>query len=176
MQRRQHTNFSTVQSSGAILPVDLLQRVALLDPALAGLTPESYHLLKTERLNEAINHSWNRLLGAWAIFKAARERLPEKETGTTLTRERWLLPLFSELGYGRLPIAKTVEVHDKSYPISHLWQQTPIHLVGCGVDLDHLTRGVAGAARSSPHSLVQELLNRSDSYLWGFVSNGLGLR
>ncbi len=176
MQRRQHTIFSTVQSSGAILPMDLLQRVALLDPALNGLNPESYHLLKTERLNEAINHSWNRLLGAWAIFKAAREKLPERETGTTLTRERWLLPLFSELGYGRLPIAKNVEVGDKSYPISHLWQQTPIHLVGCGVDLDRMTRGVAGAARSSPHSLVQELLNRSDSYLWGFVSNGLGLR
>lgn len=176
MQRRQHTMFSTVRSEGAILPMDLLQRIALLDPALEGLTPECYHLLKTERLNEAINHSWNRLLGAWAIFKAARDRLPEKETGTTLTRERWLLPLFSELGYGRLPIAKTVEVHDKSYPISHLWQQVPIHLVGCGVEMDHLTRGVAGAARSSPHSLVQELLNRSDSYLWGFVSNGLSLR
>lgn len=176
MQRRQQTIFSTVQSSGAILPMDLLQRIALLEPALEGLTPECYHLLKTERLNEAINHSWNRLLGAWAIFKAARDKLPEREMGTTLTRERWLLPLFSELGYGRLPIAKTVEVHEKSYPISHLWQQTPIHLVGCGVDLDHMTRGVAGAARSSPHSLVQELLNRSDSYLWGFVSNGLLLR
>jgi hypothetical protein len=176
MQRRQHTIFSTVQSSGAILPMDLLQRIALLDSALDGLTPECYHLLKTERLNEAINHSWNRLLGAWAIFKVARERLPERETGTTLTRERWLLPLFSELGYGRLPIAKNVGVHDKSYPISHLWQQTPIHLIGCGVDLDHMTRGVAGAARSSPHSLVQELLNRSDSYLWGFVSNGVRLR
>ncbi len=176
MQRRQHTIFSTVRSEGAILPMDLLQRIAVLDPALDGLTSESYHLLTTERLNEAINHSWNRLLGAWAIFKAARDKLPERDTGTTLTRERWLLPLFSELGYGRLPIAKNIEVHGKSYPISHLWQQTPIHLVGCGVDLDHMTRGVAGAARSSPHSLVQELLNRSDSYLWGFVSNGLLLR
>jgi hypothetical protein len=176
MQRRQHTIFTTVQSSGANLPMDLLQRVALLDPALEGLNSESYHLLKTERLGEVINHSWNRLLGAWTIFKASRDKLPERETGTTLTRERWLLPLFSELGYGRLPIAKNIEVHDKSYPISHLWQQTPIHLVGCNVDLDHMTRGVAGAARSSPHSLVQELLNRSDSYLWGFVSNGLRLR
>jgi Eco57I restriction-modification methylase len=176
MQRRQHTMFSTVQSEGAILPMDLLQRIALLDPALDGLAPESYHLLKTERLNEAINHSWNRLMGAWSIFKAARDKLPEREMGTTLTRERWLLPLFSELGFGRLSIAKNVEVQNKSYPISHLWQQAPIHLVGCGVDLDHMTRGVAGAARSSPHSLVQELLNHSDSYLWGFVSNGLRLR
>src|SRR5207237_4597402 len=33
-----------------------------------------------------------------------------------------------------------------------------------------------GATRSSPHSLVQELLNRSESHMWGIVSNGLKLR
>ena len=42
--------------------------------------------------------------------------------------------------------------------------------------MDKRTSGVAGAARMSPHSLVQELLNRSESYLWGIVSNGLALR
>ena len=176
MQRRQQTIFTTVHSEGAILPMDLLQRIALLDPALDALTPEAYHLLKTERLNEAINRSWNRLLSAWTIFKAAREKLPERDTGTTLTRERWLLPLFGELGYGRLPTAKAIEINDKSYPISHFWQQVPIHLVGCAIDLDRMTRGVVGAARSSPSSMVQELLNRSESSLWGFVSNGLRLR
>src|SRR5437764_3750776 len=30
--------------------------------------------------------------------------------------------------------------------------------------------------RSSPHSLLQEFLNRSDQHLWGIVSNGLRLR
>jgi hypothetical protein len=102
MQRRQHTIFTTVRSEGAILPADLLARVATFDPNLPGLTPDSYYLLKTEKLNEAINRSWNRLLSAWGTFKAAREKLPEKDMGTTLTRERWLLPLFAELGYGRL--------------------------------------------------------------------------
>src|SRR5207249_9770944 len=52
----------------------------------------------------------------------------------------------------------------------------PVHLVGWRVDLDRRTPGLAGAARRSPHSLVQELLNRSDDHLWGFVSNGLRLR
>ncbi len=99
--RRQQAVFTTVRSEGSILPVDLLQRVAQGDPNLNGLTPEAYNLLKTEKINEAINHSWNRLLSAWAAFKAAQEKLPEKDLGTTLTRERWLLPLFHELGYGR---------------------------------------------------------------------------
>jgi len=38
------------------------------------------------------------------------------------------------------------------------------------------TPGVAGAARMSPHSMVQEFLNRSGQHLWGVVSNGLKLR
>lgn len=176
MQRRQHTIFTTVRSEGAILPPDLLTRIATLDPNLPGLTPDNYNLLKSEKLNEAINRSWNRLLNAWGTFKSSREKLPEKDAGTTLTRERWLLPLFAELGYGRLLTARAIEVNDKSYAISHGWQHTPIHLVSFRVDLDQYSRSVAGAARNSPHSLVQELLNRSEGHLWGIVSNGLRLR
>jgi hypothetical protein len=82
-------------------------------------------------------------------------------------RERWLLPLFSELGYGRLLTAKAIEVDGKSYPVSHGWQHTPIYLVGCQVDLDRRAAGVAGASRSAPHGVVQEQLNRSDRHLWG---------
>jgi len=175
-QKRHQTIFTTVRSEGAILPMDLLQRIAQGDANLQGLTPESYHLFKTEKLNEAINRSWNRLLSAWTAFKAAREKLPEHDAGTTLTRERWLLILFSELGYGRLLTIKPIEVHDRSYSISHGWQNTPIQLVSYKVDLDHYTRTAAGSFRSSPHSLMQELLNRSDTHLWGFVSNGLRLR
>ncbi len=174
-KRGQQAIFTTVRSEGAILPTDLLQRVAQGDTTLGGLTPDAYHL-SGEKLNEAINRAWNHMLAAWTVFKAGREKLPANDAGTTLTRERWLLPLFSELGYGRLLTSRAIEIGDKSYPVSHGWQHTPIHLVSFKVDLDHFSRGIAGAARSSPHSLVQELLNRSESHLWGVVSNGLQLR
>jgi len=174
-RRSQQTIFTTVRSEGAILPIDLLQRVAQGDTSLGGLTPDAYHL-PGEKLNEAINRAWNHMLAVWTAFKTAREKLPANDAGTTLTRERWLLPLFSELGYGRLLTARAIEIGDKSYPVSHCWQHTPMHLVSFKLDLDHFTRGVAGASRSSPHSLVQELLNRSESHLWGIVSNGLQLR
>lgn len=173
--RRYHTTFTTVRSEGAMLPVDLLQRIVQVDPNLDGLRPEDYHL-SGEKLNEAINRSWNRLLSAWAAFQSAREKLPGGDAGTTITRERWLLPLFNELGYGRLIAAKPIDVGEKSYAVSHSWQHTPIHLVSFKVDLDHASRGMAGASRISPHSLVQELLNRSEEHLWSFVSSGLKLR
>jgi hypothetical protein len=176
MQVRRKDIFTTIRTEGSILPPDLLQRIDAGDHELEGLEPEDYHLARGERLNEAINRSWNRLLGVWASFKAGLEKLPADDPATTITRERWLLVLFQELGYGRLLTNRAVEIDGKSYPISHVWQHTPIHLVGCRINLDRRTTGVAGAARTSPHSLVQEYLNRSSEHLWGFVSNGFVLR
>ncbi|MCX7802174.1 MAG: N-6 DNA methylase, partial [Meiothermus ruber] len=163
-----------VKTVGGLLPSELLQRVAALDRGLGGLEADDYHLVG-ERIPEAISRSWGRMLAVWASFRAAGTGLPAGEAATSLTREKLLLPLFAELGYGRLPLARGLEVAGKPYPISHLWNGVPIHLVGVGVDLDRRTPGAVGAARQSPHGLVQEYLNRSEA-LWGFVSNGLKLR
>lgn len=176
MQTNRRNAFTTIRTDGGLLPADLLVRIAEGDRSIDGLTPESYHLAKSERLNEAATRAWNRLQGAWEGFRGGMDRLPESDAGTTLTRERWLLILFQELGYGRLKTARAVEIDGKSYPISHVWQATPIHLVSFRQELDRRTPGARGASRVSPHSLVQELLSRSDDHLWGFVSNGLRLR
>lgn len=173
---RPRTPFTTVKSEGALLPADFLARVAEGGKDVPGLTPESYHLPPREKLSEAITRSWNRLLGFWAAFQTATADLKPDDPATGLTRDKWLLPLFQELGYGRLPAGKGFEIEGKSYPISHVWQNTPIHLLGRNVDLDRATKGVAGAARRSPHGLMQEFLNRHEGHLWGFVTNGLKLR
>jgi hypothetical protein len=176
MSTRTLAAFSTIRTEGAMLPSDILVRVASGDKSLGGLEESSYHLAPGEKIGEATNRAWNRLQAAWANFQSAREKLAGTDTGTSLTRERWLLPLFQLLDYGRLQAAKAEEIGGKSYAISHAWQQTPIHLVGCNVDLDRRIQTAAGGMRSSPHSLLQELLNRSDQHLWGIVSNGLRLR
>lgn len=178
MSRRRTTGdtvFAAVHTEGAVLPPDLLARLVEGDGNLEGLSPDSYHLAG-EKPGEAISRAWNRLLGVWVAFEDARQALPEADLGTSLTRERWLLPLFQELGYGRVQTHRAEAVGGKHYPISHRWGNLPIHLVGCRVDLDRRTPGVAGAARVSPHGLVQEFLNRSDDHLWAFLSNGLRLR
>src|SRR4028118_1317957 len=102
MKLRGNNVFTTLRVEGSILPPDLLQRIAEGDKDLDGLSPSSYYLLEGEKLNEAINRSWNRLRGAWASFQGAVAKLPAKDVGTTVTRDRFLLPLFQELGYGRL--------------------------------------------------------------------------
>jgi hypothetical protein len=171
---RSTETFVTVRVEGAILPVDLLQRVAAGDPRLEGLRPEDYHLAG-EKVNEATNHAWNRLLPVCDAFKAAAEKLPAGDSGPSLTLNKWLLPLWRALEYGQLDAARPFEIDGKSYPISHVRYHSPIHLAGLHQDLDRRVE-MAGGKRPSPHGLVQEFLNRSTAHLWGFVSNGLKLR
>lgn len=169
-------DFATIRSEGALLPPDLLARIQANDPDLPHLSAKDYHLPGGMRLNEAASRAWNALRGAWASFQEVRARLPEDDPGTSPSRERWLLPLFQELGYGRLETRERVEIEGRSYALSHGYKHAPIHLVGCNVSLETRSKGVAGAAYASPHSLVQEFLNRRDDNLWGVVSNGLRLR
>ncbi|MFQ5401576.1 MAG: Eco57I restriction-modification methylase domain-containing protein, partial [Anaerolineae bacterium] len=172
MQTVARSNFTTVKTEGAILPPDLLQRIA--DGKMEGLKPADYHLSPDERLNEAINRAWNRCLGVWQSFNEQRQKLPVADRGTSLTRERWLLILFQELGYGRLSFQRQLKLEDgATYPISHRWgQHTPIHLVSFRQELERRDPAI----KRSPHSLMQEFLNRSDDHLWGFISNGLSLQ
>ena len=167
---------TTIRSEGGLLPADILARVSELDPDLGGLAASDYHLASNERLGEAIARSWARLTAAWEAFSTDRDGLRASDHAGRLTRERWLLPLFSELGYGRLVQQSAVEVDVKTYAVFCEYNHSPVHLVGAGVPLDRRTAGVRGAADQSPHSVVQELLNRSRERLWGMVTNGLSLR
>src|SRR5215813_3711285 len=169
-------DFQTIHSEGGLLPPDLLRRI--LDPKekLDGTRPEDYGLPQSERLNDVITQSWNRLRKHWAEFRTAAANLPEGEAGTGLTNDRWSLPVLRELGFGLLPTSAGPEIGGRSYAISRFFGPVPVHLVGCGLSLDRRAAGQRGAAVANPHGLVQDFLNRSPEHLWGIASNGLRLR
>ena len=174
-QKRAHALFATVKSEGAILPMDLLQRISNPQNAqLAGLTPDDYNLPAIP-LHEAISRDWSVLLGLWRRFRNERHGWTEYQR-TEKTRTRWLLPLFGVLGYTSLKGQATIMVGERSYTISHTQERIPVHLVSYTTSLDHSVTGNRGERQSSPHSLVQELLNHSPEHLWGIVTNGLILR
>ncbi len=173
--RQKANQFQTIRTEGAILPPDVLRRITA--QSVDGVSPESYHLPPSVKLNESISHSWNLLRAHWKAFQEARKSMAStEETGTSVTNERWMLPFFQELGYGRLVTSKAPEIDGRLYPIERFYNHAPIHLIGCRLPLDRRTKGARGAATSSPHSMVQEYLNRSEESLWGMVSNGLQLR
>jgi len=168
-----------VRIQGGLLPGSLLPRLAGGKAAgIGGLTGADYGLAQAETVREAANRVWAYLTTVWSGYRTALADLPDSDRATTLTRDRWLQILLDQLGYGRVPLtgAGGVEVDGKSFPVSHLWNNVPTHLLGARVDLDRRTAGVAGAAGQAPQSMVQELLNRSDDHLWAILSNGLILR
>ncbi len=158
------------------MPLDLLRRV--LDPKakLEGTAPEDYGLPHSERLNEVITQSWNRLRKHWAEFCNAAASLSEGQAGTAITNDKWTLPLLRELDFGPLPTTPARQIAERAYAISRFLGPVPVHLVGPGVSLDRRAAGVRGAASANPHGLVQEFLNRCPESLWAIVSNGLCLR
>ena len=181
--------FRSIRTVGAVLPSEALARA--VDLGMPGQRVEDYQLTPGMTAGTAIARAWDAALGAHRAWQAALERLPTGDPATGLTRERWLLPLLYELGYGRpdvlpagidLPagLAGGDTLH---FPISHrlAWPDgtaepavtVPLHLVGAGVALDTRTYGVAARA---PQSMVQDYLNRDRHCLWGIVSNGHVLR
>ena len=172
------SEFINIRTEGGLLPIELLRRIAAGEnKKVAFLTSHDYHL-GGERLNEAVTRAWTLARGHWERFKQKREKVPSDDVGTTVTRSEWLLPLFKILEYGQLQRAKSHEIEGKTYPISHEAKEPVlIHLVGFGQNIDRRdTENKGGSQRMSPHSMVQELLNRSDAYTWAFLSNGLKFR
>ncbi|MCB1100442.1 MAG: hypothetical protein KDN22_33065 [Verrucomicrobiae bacterium] len=168
----------TITTQGGLLPAEFL--AALLDglgkDKIPGLKPSDYHLPGSEKPSEAINRAWNYLRGRWEDFHNLADGLTKAEPGTGKTRDAFLLPLFRELGYGQLEKATLREIDGREYPVSHHYGATPIHLLGVNVEIDRRNPGIPGAAKMSPHAMVQEFLNRSDDNLWAFLTNGYRLR
>jgi hypothetical protein len=181
--------FGSVRAIGTVLPSEALARA--VDLRMPGQSADDYQLTPGMSVNAAAARAWDAALGAHRAWKSALHHLPPADPATKLTRERWLLPLFYELGYGRpetlaagvdLPpgLGETEPAH---FPISHrlTWPPgapdptvaVPLHLLGAGVTLDSRTHGVTARA---PQSMLQDLLNRARPCLWGIVSNGHTLR
>ncbi len=180
--------FKAVRTVGTALPAEAIPRANEL--RMPGQTAEAYQLSPGMAVNGAIARAWEAMLAAHRAWRAALERLPEGDAATKLTRDKWLLPLLYELGWGRPDVvsgglavpAGLGETEARHFPISHrvAWPDAanaaawvPLHLVGAGVDLDTRTAGVTARA---PQAMVQDYLNREDRALWAIVSNGRQLR
>src|ERR1017187_5266874 len=112
--------FATISTEGGLLPSDLISRLVNDTRSLPGTREEDYRLTPGRQLREIINRSWNDLLGARQAFQPQVARLSTGDHTAPLTWERWLLPLFAELGYGRLErFPEALTIGDKDYPISH---------------------------------------------------------
>ncbi|MFN7910793.1 MAG: Eco57I restriction-modification methylase domain-containing protein [Bacteroidota bacterium] len=167
-------SFSSINIQGNIISSEILDKIRSEDKFKHQL-PEAFGLARTASLRDEIGLSWALLRSHWQAYKKRLENLPKGDTGTSLTREKWITPLLSELGYA-IGIQKAQLINGKSYAISHTTSNKgdfPIHIMGYNDDLDK--RRDVGGPRLSPHALVQEYLNNTE-HLYGIVTNGRHLR
>ena len=175
-------SFPAVHSTGGLFPRSVLRAVFQLSHhQLPKCTKDTYGLPDGTSINSAIEQSWSYLSSRWATFQQALQDVDENDALQGLTWNMWLRPLFKELGYGELQLLKDQHrfAFDGSVSqINHRWGGVPIHLMGYQTQLDKRKKGVQGGAKTSPHSLVQQFLNQSDTdeHMWGFLSNGQQLR
>lgn len=167
--------FTAIRSEGGLLPEDMLEKIA--SGEAEGQKAEDFGLPKGRRLTDEIQRVWSDAHDLWDIFQRRRDSLPEKDPyGTTLTRERWIVPLLADpqiFAYELKFQTAAFSVDGLSFPISHFAGEPkdnpPVDIEGFKIDLDHR----APKLRTSPRAMVQEFLNHSEPHVWGIVTNGL---
>ncbi|MDW7972432.1 MAG: N-6 DNA methylase [Thermodesulfovibrio sp.] len=168
-------SFPAIKIEGGLFSPDILEK--LLAGEILGQSPQDFGIRGKKTLTDEIAFVFSEAHAQWDIFKRRLERLPEGDLATTVTRDSWMLPFLSLLGYEVHYNPRAYDVDGATFAISHRAggndDSPPIHIVGIRQELGRLSP--TGRPRLSPHALVQEFLNRTE-HLWGIVTNGEVLR
>jgi len=168
-------NFPSIEIQGSILSSDLLAKIRSEQASFQqgkDFNPD----LTNAKLKDEISLAWQEAKGQWTIYKSKLARLKDGETGTTETRNFWISPLLTNLGYNLTFDRKGEELNGKSFPIGYRdssLDNFPVYVGGYHESLDK--RPENKQLRVSPHAMVQEYLNYSE-HLYGMVTNGRQLR
>lgn len=166
--------YSSINIQGNIISSEILDKIRT-DENFHHQKPEAFGLARGASLRDEIGMAWAILRTHYQTYHKRLEMLPAGDTGTSLTREKWIVPLLTELGYETGKQLRQ-EINGKSYAISHGASNRgmlPIHIMGFNDDLDR--RRETGGPRLSPHALAQEYLNNTE-HLFALVTNGKQLR
>ncbi len=168
-------NFPSIDIQGSILSTDLLAKIRS-EQATFQQGKDFNPDLTNAKLKDEISLAWQEAKGQWTIYKSKLTRLKEGETGTTETRNFWISPILTNLGYNLTFDRKGEELNGKSFPIGYRdssLDNFPVYVGGYHESLDK--RPENKQLRVSPHAMVQEYLNYSE-HLYGMVTNGRQLR
>ena len=167
--------YATIDIEGGLFSSDLIERIGEGDASIEGQRAVDFELPRNRSLSEEIQRAFSDSRVYWDAFGRRLER--SQESRPTLTRQDWAAKFFELLGFPALQYQRAaVEAGGAQFTISHRInsgadEPTPIHIVAVDQGLDD--RGAR--TRRSPHTEVQDFLNRSEA-LWGVATNGGRLR
>jgi hypothetical protein len=169
------STFPTLRIIGGLFGPDLPEQ--LLRGELPYQQPEAFGISSRRHLNDEIAAVFHDACTLWGVFQNRLARLAETDLATSLTRDAWVIPLLSMLGYELRYNTRAYDIDGMSFAISHRLGEdddaVPVHIVGFRQELDQ--RAPSGRPRLAPHTLLQEYLNRTE-HLWGIVTNGRIIR
>jgi hypothetical protein len=168
-------NFPSIDIQGSILSTDLLAKIRS-EQASFQQGKDFYPDYSNANLKDEISLAWQEAKGQWVIYNSKLNRLKDGETGTTETRNFWISPLLTNLGYNLSFNRQSEELQGKSFPIGYRDSNLdgfPVYVGGYHESLDK--RPENKQLRVSPHAMLQEYLNYSE-HLYGMVTNGRQLR
>ena len=105
--------FSSINIQGNILSSEILDKIRT-EEKFKHQSPEAFGLSRSASLRDEIGHAWAIMRTHWQAYKKRLETLPQGDTGTSLTRERLIIPLLAELGY-EVSRQKAQQIDGKSY-------------------------------------------------------------
>ena len=112
----------------------------------------------------------------WSVFKEQKESLDLHQSGTSETRNSFVIPFLGLLGYQpKFHVAE--EVEGERFAISYREEKLegyPIDIVGFKQGLDEVYEQKRGV-KASPHVVMQKYLNKTE-HLYGIISNGTKIR
>jgi hypothetical protein len=167
--------FSTLKLEGGLIGYDIIERITAGEEC--GQKPADFDFDTRSRLSDEIAAAWSDARDLWHVLERRLERLPQDDPATSVTRDQWVIPLLSSLGYELIYQPRAAEIDGLTFSISHKAGKDdgspPVHVVGARQSLDR--KPESGRPRLAPHALLQEYLNRKDQ-VWGLVTNGRNLR
>ncbi len=161
-------SYATIDIQGGLFSSDLIERIGEGGADIKGQRPADFGLRRGRRLPDEIQRAFSDSRVYWDAFDRRLKR--SKESRTTLTRQDWAAKFFELLGFPALQYQRAGP-SSPSHRINGGEAATPIHIVALGQGLDDR----AARNRRSPHTQVQDFLNRSEA-LWGVATNGAHLR
>ncbi len=168
-------NFPSIDIQGSILSAEILARIRSEQASYQ--QGKDFNVDFTNaKLKDDISLAWQEAKGQWTIYRSKLARLKEGENGTTETRNFWISPLLTNLGYNLTYTRQAEELNGKSFPIGFRdssLDNFPLYIGGYHESLDK--RPENKQLRVSPHAMLQEYLNYSE-HLYGIVTNGKQLR
>lgn len=168
----------TYQVKGNLFSGDLLEDLATRQGQLAN----DFDLSAGIRVSDEASRVFSMARTQWINFRQTTERMHPEQSQVTPTRQLWILPLLSFLGY-ELQFQKAREVvGEHAFYISHRTlnkDQFPVHIIDCRESLDENPdspgQGTSRGNRDSAHVQMQEYLNHTE-HLYGIITNGYKLR